>query len=149
MEARTSERRGARRTPRGGKDCLMTRRWTVASFAVAAFAIAATPAAAKNLTVGQAGDQKCKSDFTTIQAAVDAASPGDHIKVCAGTYAEHVVIGAGKDNLDIQGHNPNDTFIQFPPALPAPGNADAVVLVNGAQNLDLQHFTIQGPYSDD
>ena len=28
-----------------------------------------------------------KAKFTTIQAAVDAASPGDKIRVCAGTYA--------------------------------------------------------------
>jgi parallel beta-helix repeat protein len=33
-----------------------------------------------------------KADFTTIQAAVDAASPGTTILVCAGTYQESVTI---------------------------------------------------------
>src|SRR5947208_10130515 len=33
-----------------------------------------------------------KADFTTIQAAVDAASPGATILVCAGTYQESVTI---------------------------------------------------------
>src|SRR2546430_50222 len=33
-----------------------------------------------------------KADFTTIQAAVDAASPGARIFVCAGTYRESVTI---------------------------------------------------------
>ena len=30
--------------------------------------------------------------FTTIQSAVDAAKPGDTIRVCAGTYVEQVSI---------------------------------------------------------
>src|SRR5919201_5543510 len=33
-----------------------------------------------------------KADFTTIQAAVTAASPGTTILVCAGTYHESVTI---------------------------------------------------------
>ena len=37
--------------------------------------------------------------FTSIQAAVDAAGPGDQIKVCPGTYQEQVRIGPGKDGL--------------------------------------------------
>lgn len=44
---------------------------------------------------------KCASnDFTTIQAAVDAASVGSTIVVCAGTYTERVVIsGSAKNGL--------------------------------------------------
>jgi parallel beta-helix repeat protein len=38
---------------------------------------------------------------TTIQAAVDAAKPGDVVRVPAGTYRENVVVN--KDNLTIQG----------------------------------------------
>ena len=40
-----------------------------------------------------------KADFTTIQAAVDAASPGATILVCAGTYRESVTIA--KNDLRI------------------------------------------------
>jgi Right handed beta helix region len=32
------------------------------------------------------------AEFSTIQAAIDAASPGEQIRVCAGTYAEQLTI---------------------------------------------------------
>ncbi len=41
------------------------------------------------------------SQFSTIQSAVDAASSGDTIKVCAGTYGEHVSINTA--HLTLQG----------------------------------------------
>src|SRR5262249_19162423 len=40
------------------------------------------------------------SDFTTIQAAVDAASNGDTILVAAGTYNENVVIHGKQITID-------------------------------------------------
>src|SRR3954470_24271480 len=39
------------------------------------------------------------ANFTTIQAAVDAAQPGDVIKVAAATYTEAKVISAPQYNL--------------------------------------------------
>jgi parallel beta helix pectate lyase-like protein len=39
--------------------------------------------------------------YSTIQAAVDVADPGDRIKVCPGTYAETVIVS--DRNLTIQG----------------------------------------------
>jgi pectin methylesterase-like acyl-CoA thioesterase len=42
--------------------------------------------------------------FTTVQAAVTAANPGDHIKLCPGTYTEQVKIPAGKDNISLEGN---------------------------------------------
>lgn len=46
---------------------------------------------------------KCATgDFTTIQAAVDAAEAGSTIVVCTGTYNERVVIsGTGKNGLRV------------------------------------------------
>jgi parallel beta-helix repeat protein len=68
--------------------------------------------------------QCTKADFTTIQAAVNAASPGATILVCAGTYQESVTIT--KNDLRIR----------------AKGSPGAVVLDGMAQTL-LAGFYIQ------
>jgi len=52
--------------------------------------------AATTLTVGGGGG------YSTIQAAVTAASTGDTISVAGGTYTEQVTLTAGK-NLTIVG----------------------------------------------
>src|SRR5262245_12929320 len=40
--------------------------------------------------------------YRRIQDAVSAASAGERVNVCAGTYAEQVVVPAGKDNLALR-----------------------------------------------
>ena len=49
--------------------------------------------------------------FSKIQVAIAKANPGDTISVAPGTYAETVTIGAGLDNLTLQGTNPANTVI--------------------------------------
>ncbi len=50
-----------------------------------------------------AGTLKVPADFATIQAAVDAAVPGDVIVVSKGVYAENVVVAVG--GITLQGKN--------------------------------------------
>jgi parallel beta-helix repeat protein len=51
------------------------------------------PKAGKHVLVVDDDKAQCKkADFTTVQAAVTAASPGTAILVCAGTYQESVTI---------------------------------------------------------
>ncbi|MGB4804585.1 MAG: hypothetical protein WBV59_18185, partial [Anaerolineae bacterium] len=47
-------------------------------------------------------------DYTTIQAAVTAASSGDVITVCAGLYQENIVLRAG---VSIQGAGSDTTIV--------------------------------------
>ncbi len=49
-----------------------------------------------------AGVLKVPADFPTIQAAVDAALPGDVVRVSAGSYAETVLI-QGHSQLELRG----------------------------------------------
>src|SRR5215216_3546594 len=59
--------------------------------------LVATPAAAveptgATLVVDRDRVQCAGAEFTSIQAAVDAAQPGDRIRVCPDDYGESVVI---------------------------------------------------------
>ena len=110
--------------------------WQSALVLVLAIGIVVAPAAAgkkpspapklgKNVLVVDDDKAQCKkADFTTIQAAVTAASSGATVLVCAGTYHESVTIT--KNDLRIR-------------AKGAPG---AVVLDGMAQTL-LAGFYIQ------
>jgi hypothetical protein len=82
------------------------------------------------------------AQFTSIQAAVDAAPPGATIKVCRGTYVEQVTIPAGKDGLTLFSEGDLQAVIKAPLVMSEP---KAIVLVQGAHDVTLRHFTITGP----
>lgn len=109
---------------------------------LALFAFGAQAAQARVITVDDNGADCKKADFTSIQAAVDAASPNDTIKVCAGTYVEQVTIPAGKNGLTLRSQVPEAAVIKAPPVMADP---KAIVRVNGAQNVTIDGFTIAGP----
>jgi len=79
-------------------------------------------------------------DFNTIQAAVNAAHAGDRILVATGTYREQVVVGSGKNHLDLQAAG--NAII----TAPATYNdaTRALVHINGARDVDVTGFRIQG-----
>ena len=109
---------------------------------LAVFVFGAHAAQAKVITVDDNGADCRKADFTSIQAAVNAASPGDTIKVCAGTYVEQVTIPAGKNGLTLRSHVPEAAIIKAPAVMVDP---KAIVRVNGAQDVTINGFTITGP----
>ncbi len=83
--------------------------------------------------------------FTTIQAAVNAAKPGDVIRVCAGTYHEQVVI---EKSLSLEADN-GVTVIPSDVVANATGFSGgspiaAIILARNADNVDLQGFIVDG-----
>jgi nitrous oxidase accessory protein NosD len=81
-------------------------------------------------------------DFMFIQAAVNAASPGDKIKVCRGSYMEQVTIGSGKDGLTLFSEAAFQAVIRAPLVM---ADQKAIVRVTEAQDVTIRHFTITGP----
>jgi parallel beta-helix repeat protein len=76
----------------------------------ASIACAAVSASANTLVVGNDPTQCKDAQYTTINAAVLAAQPGDTVRVCPGTYPEYVVVnkplelvGARKGNAAAKG----------------------------------------------
>ncbi len=102
----------------------------------------ATAASGDLLIVDDDGLDCPNAEFTTIQSAVTAATPGDKIKVCRGTYIEQVTIPAGKDDLTLFSEGARQAIIKAPPVMLPP---QAIVRVNGAEDVTIRHFTITGP----
>lgn len=83
------------------------------------------------------------SDFPTIQTAIDAAHPGDTIRIRAGTYVEQLSID--KD-LKLVGAGAWKTIVRAPSTLTAGADGrTAIVEVHGGASVKISHLTVSGP----
>jgi hypothetical protein len=75
--------------------------------------------------------------YATIQAAIDAASPGHTIEVCAGTYNERVIIDK---SLTLQGVNEANVIIN---GSSFGDNGNGITINNGVTNVNIRYLTVQ------
>jgi parallel beta-helix repeat protein len=125
----------------------MLRRIVVAA-TTAAFALLISAAGQAHGAQGALASVVVPRDFPTIQAAVDAATPGSTINVKSGTYTEEIVIG--KD-LNLRGAGAGATVIRSPATLTAYA-ADlrgrpffAIVRVAHGAHVRISGLTVSGP----
>jgi len=80
---------------------------------------------------------------SSIQAAIDVASPGATISVSAGNYTEQLHIT--KDDLDIVGAGDDVVTITSPATLPLFfGTNYPIVFIDGATGVDISGVTVDG-----
>lgn len=81
------------------------------------------------------------ANYQTIQAAINAANPGDSIIVAPGVYYEHVIVNK---TLSLIGETKETTIID--------GSRTSIVVRISADNVNLSEFTIrhsgQRPWTD-
>ncbi|HPF70110.1 MAG TPA: FlgD immunoglobulin-like domain containing protein [Candidatus Krumholzibacteria bacterium] len=87
------------------------------------------------------------ADYTTIQAAIDAAAPGDQITVAAGHYVEQLHIATA--DLTITGAGVGVTFVDSPAVLTASFfngtyTYKPVVFVDGVEGTAMADLTMDG-----
>lgn len=102
-------------------------------------------ALAATLCVNTSGTGGC---FSSIQAAINAAAPGDTLFIKEGIYTENVVV---KKPLQLMGEDEEETIIRPAVSNPNPctgsslcgGSASNIILVQ-ADNVTIQNLTLDG-----
>ena len=80
---------------------------------------------------------KVPDDFGTIQAAINAAAPGDSVFVKAGTYRECIELRSG---VELKGSGTSKTLI----VPPEEGKSTPIITVKDAQGVKISALTVDG-----
>lgn len=144
----------------------MERRWLYQLVAVSVVLLLAAGTGLGGLGVGKAGSGTTRwvniaedspsppgnscddAGYTSIQAAIAAASDGDEIVVCPGTYNEGLTIK--KNNLTIRGKGdgviiqPGSDKLQDTTSLFSNAPHKAIILVDKASGVALKNLTVDG-----
>jgi hypothetical protein len=118
----------------------------VALLSATGLAVSPSAAAASTIVVGTQSATCPNPQHATIQAAVNAASAGDTIRVCAGTYNEAVTVNkslfirgaqAGVDARTGRTNPARESIVQ------PPGGSNGFTVDSGAGNVTIDGFTVQ------
>jgi Right handed beta helix region len=133
-----------------GRLISVTRLWVVCGAAVAfslVFASDSILAAPLARPESRAGSRALvvPTVYPTIQSAVDAARPGDEIRVRPGTYREQVSIGK---SISITGSGAGSTTIRAPNVLAVDEDGgSSIVEILGGASVAMTRLTVSGPGS--
>lgn len=101
-------------------------------FTLSAMNVSATPTTIYVDDVPGSGPNNPPEDYTSIQAAINAATPGETIYVYSGTYHEHLTINK---SLILHGESKDNTIID--------GSGSGIVVYVTAPNVEINGFTVQ------
>ena len=117
--------------------------WLALALPHAAGAAVTFAAAAEFPTTAASPPLVVPTEYPTIQAAIDAADPGDTVRVRAGTYTEQVEV---TKDLKIQGAGMDATVIRAPAALvPGPNGFPFIVEIYDGAAVSMSQLTVAGP----
>ncbi|HUQ06986.1 MAG TPA: NosD domain-containing protein [Kofleriaceae bacterium] len=98
-------------------------------------ALVGTQSMAAHCTLSEGRSLAVPSEYGTIQAAIDAAQPGDTVRVAAGTYTESLIMKAG---ICLHGAGARHT------TLDARGETRTLVDLTGSPGSVVTGFTFRG-----
>jgi hypothetical protein len=124
----------------------MKRSLTIGIVAIV-FALMLLPTSLNLQTSNAASLITVPTDYPTIQSAIDAASPGDTIKVLPGTYTEQLTISK---SLTLVGSGATATVIKAPAMLDTNVlGLTYIVQINGGATVNMKGFTFDAGTSCD